>query len=178
MLNTFLNTIIGYPCVWRTVYTRADRDGYQRILRRSIIRGNSKNYRIQIPGIIDRGEVPVPSSLDLLLLVLYQLCLTFFLQFKGYDYMVSGAFLTFEFLNLLLNEAQTRRGTEGSKLRPQQQVNPFRFYFRNFFNRNTYQYIFFNCFKIFLFYTSYSPLLSPSIVAYSEIWCRYVIQRD
>ena len=32
--------------------------------------------------------------------------------------MVSGAFLTFEFLNLLLNEAQTRRGTEGSKLRP------------------------------------------------------------
>lgn len=130
-----------------------------------------------MPGIIDRGEVPVPSSLDLLLLVLYQLCLTFFLQFKGYDYMVSGAFLTFEFLNLLLNEAQTRRGTEGSKLRPQQQVNPFRFYFRNFFNRNTYQYIFFNCFKIFLFYTSYSPLLSPSIVAYSEIWCRYVIQR-
>ena len=70
-MNTFLNTIIGYPCVWRTVYTRADRDGYQRILRRSIIRGNSKNYRIQIPGIIDRGEVPVPSSLDLLLLVLY-----------------------------------------------------------------------------------------------------------
>ena len=40
MLNTFLNTIIGYPCVWRTVYTRADRDGYQRILRRSIVRGN------------------------------------------------------------------------------------------------------------------------------------------
>ena len=43
MLNTLLNTIIGYPCVWRTVYTRADRAGYQRIPKRNIVGGNSNN---------------------------------------------------------------------------------------------------------------------------------------